>query len=404
MEIEESLGAFAPIPMAELAGVEARYESGVVPRRGATVMVGGEGCTMIDSEGNRYLDLTSAQGVAMLGYGHPALTNAIAEQAARLHACPNFFHNDQRAAFLQALVSLSPAHLSHAFLANSGAEAIDGALKFARLHSGRSGIVAARQAFHGRTLGALSVTWEPRYRSRYEPLLPGVSHVPFGSVEALEDAINEETATLILEVIQGEGGVNLADDDYFASAQQLCRRSGALLIVDEIQTGFRTGRWFAHQHYGIEPDIMTLAKGLGGGFPMGAILFTESIQQSLFSGAHGTTFGGNPLACAAGLAALRTYSDEGLIERSAELGDWLIGRLKERLGATAAVKEIRGKGMMIGIDLRTRVVPILKRLMMEHGILALPAGATVLRLLPPLIIEKEELERAVEAIATVLEE
>lgn len=383
--------------------LESTLESGVVPRRGDTVMVAGEGCWMIDSAGTRYLDMTASQGVAMLGYGHPALTAAIAEQAQRLHTCPNFFFNDTRASFLEALIQVTPAHLTRAFLANSGAEAIDGALKFARLVSGRTGIVAAKNSFHGRTIGAVSLTWNPRYRSKFEPLLPGVSHVSFNDLDELDGAVGDDTAAVVLEPVQGEGGVYPATAEYLQVAARLCRERGALLIMDEIQTGFgRTGKWFGHQHFGVEPDMICLAKGIGGGFPMGAIVYNDRVQEALFSGAHGSTFGGNPLACAAGLAAVGCYRDDGLIDQAARKGAYLLERLQEAIGERTSVREIRALGLMLGIDLRSRVVPYLKALMEEHHVLALPAGSTVLRLLPPLVISEAEIDLAVAAIAEVL--
>ena len=378
------------------------YESGVVPRRGETVMVTGEGCWMIDSEGRRYLDLTSSQGVAMLGYSHPALTAALQEQAGRLHACPNFFHNDTRAEFLEKLIAVTPPQISHAFLANSGAEAIDTAIKFARLATGRTGLVAARNSFHGRTAGALSITWNPRYRRKFEPLLTDVDFIHFNDSDALEAAVTERTAAVVLEVIQAEGGVHVGEADFLAAAQHICRERGALLIIDEVQTGFgRTGRWFGFEHYNLEPDLIALAKGLGGGFPMAAVVYTDQVQESLFVGAHGSTFGGNPLACAAGVAALGAYQD-GLIGQAQRAGGRLQEALECAVGGRKVVREIRGRGLLIGIDLRTKAVPFLKTLMEEHSVLALPAGSTVLRLLPPLVISDDEIDLAVEAIAATL--
>ncbi|MBX3054155.1 MAG: aminotransferase class III-fold pyridoxal phosphate-dependent enzyme [Caldilineaceae bacterium] len=387
----------------DLAQIESTIESGVVSRRGETVLVSGEGCWMVDSEGNRYLDLTSSQGVAMLGYGHPALSAAIAEQAQRLHACPGFFNNDSRARFLEALIGVMPGHLRHAFIANSGAEAIDGCIKFARLTTERTGIVAAKGSFHGRTIGAVSLTWNPKYRKPFEPLLPGVSHVKYNDLAELDAAISDETAAVVLEIVQGEGGVNLGEAEFLQGAQALCRERGALLVIDEIQTGFgRTGKWFGFQHFGLEPDLIALAKGVGAGFPMGAIVYTDRVQEALFVGAHGSTFGGNPLASAAGLAAIRAYQDENLIERAEAAGQRLRARLEETLADCRVVREIRGPGLMIGIDLRTKVGPYLKSLMEEYRVLTLPAGTTVLRLLPPLIISDEEIEIGVAAIAAAL--
>lgn len=388
--------------MAELAAAEERLAGGTTARRGEIVMSHGDGCWLWDVDGTRYLDLTAAQGVAMLGHNHPRLTAAIAEQVGRLVACPNFFYNDTRARFLARLESVLPSHLKHVFLANSGAEAIDGGLKFARLATGRSGIVATMRSFHGRTIGALSLTWEPKYRKPFAPLL-AVNHVPYNNLEKLDVAIDEETAVVVLEVIQGEGGVNVGDADYLAGAQALCRERGALLMLDEIQTGFgRTGAWFGLEHYGLTPDILCLAKGIGGGFPMGAIAYTDAVQATLFAGAHGSTFGGNPLACAAGLAALDAYIEDDLMAHAARMGEYLFAKLHEALDDKVIVRDIRGRGLMVGIELREKSGKYLKALMEEHGVLALPAGSNVIRLLPPLIVSEDEIDSGVNAIARVL--
>ena len=393
----------AALSMAELAAMEEQYAGGTTARRGDVVMARGEGCWMWDVEGRRYLDLTAGQGVAMLGHSHPALSAAIAEQAGRLIVCPNFFYNDVRARFVAKLVEVLPDHLPHVFLSNSAAEAIDGAIKYARLATGRTGIVAAMRSFHGRTIGALSLTWEPKYRKPFAPLLEDVTHVPYNNVERLDAAVDETTAMVIVEPVQGEGGVNMGEAAFMQAAQRICRERGALLVVDEIQTGFgRTGRWFGHEHFGLQPDIICLAKGIGGGFPMGALAYTDQVHGALYPGAHGTTFGGNPLACAAGLAALEVYQREELIDRAAEMGQMLFDRLNAALANRTVVREIRGLGLMAGIELRERVGPYLRALMEEHAVLALPAGSNVLRLLPPLVISAEEIEIGVEAIARVL--
>ena len=324
----------------------------------------------------------------MLGHCHPVLSRALADQAHTLIACPNFFYNDTRARFVASLAEVLPSHLQHVFLTNSGAEAMDGAIKYARLVTGRTGIVACMRGFHGRTFGALSATWEPKYRKPFEPLLEA-THVPYNNLERLAAAVGEHTAAVIVEPVQGEGGVHVGTQEFLAGAQQLCRERGALLVVDEIQTGFgRTGKWFGHQHFGLQPDIICLAKGIGGGFPMGALAYTDQVQHALFMGAHGTTFGGNPLACAAGLAALQVYRQEGLIERSARLGELLHRRLSEALGGRMIVREIRGLGLMAGIELREKSGPYLKTMMEQHGVLALPAGPNVIRLLPPLVVTR----------------
>jgi acetylornithine/LysW-gamma-L-lysine aminotransferase len=386
----------------DLAALEESFLGGTTQRRGEVVMTRGEGCWLWDVNGKRYLDLTAAQGVAMLGHCHPKLSAAIAAQAQQLIACPSFVYNDTRARFAAALAAVLPAYLQHIFLANSGAEAIDGALKFARLTTGRTHFVAFSRGFHGRTIGALSVTHEPKYREPFNPLLD-VTHVPYNNLAKLAAALSEQTAAVVLEVVQGEGGVNLGSFDFLHSVQQLCQERGALLIIDEIQTGFgRTGKWFGFEHAGLQPDIICLAKGLGGGFPVGALAYGERVQEKLYAGAHGSTFGGNPLACAAGLAALQVYHEEGLIDRSARLGEYLRQQLGEALDGRTIVREVRGLGLMVAVELREKVGPYLKLLMEDHGVLALPAGANVLRLLPPLTITEAEIDIGIQAISAVL--
>ena len=384
------------------AATEERILGGTTARRGETVFVRGEGCWLYDSADIRYLDLSSAQGVAMLGHCHPRVSEAVARQARTLMLCPNYLYNDVRAAFAAALVSVLPTHLPHVFLANSGAEAVDGALKFARLVTRRPAFVATTKGFHGRTIGALSVTWEPKYREGFQPLLE-TAHVPFNNVAALDAAIGDTTAAVIVEPVQGESGVNLATPEFLGAAQRLCRERGALLILDEIQTGFgRTGTWFGFEHAGIEPDIVCLAKGLGGGFPMGAVAYTKAVRDAQYPGAHGSTFGGSPLACAAGLAAIGAYRDDGLIERSATAGARMLQSLRAALEGVTMVRDVRGVGLMLAVELRTKVAPLLKSLMLEHRVIALPAGPTILRLLPPLVISDEQIDLGVTAIARAI--
>jgi acetylornithine/LysW-gamma-L-lysine aminotransferase len=388
--------------MEDFAPIEESILGGTVARRSETVIARGEGCWLWDTEGKRYLDMGSAQGVAMLGHCHPALSAAIAHQAQQLISCPGFLYNETRSRFAAKLVEVLPAHLPHVFLGNSGSEVMDAALKYARLVTGRTGFVAANRGFHGRTVGALSVTWEPNYRKSFLPLLE-TRHLSYNNIEKLDAAIDDSIAAVVLEVVQGEGGVHPGQPEFLHAAQRLCRERGALLIIDEIQTGFgRTGRWFACEHFDLQPDMLTLAKGIGAGFPMGALAYSKDVRAALFHGAHGSTFGGNPLACAAGLAAISTYQDERIIERAAVMGDYLIGRLREELDGRTVVREIRGLGLMVGIELREKVAPTLKALMVEHGVIALPAGPNVLRLLPPLIVNREEIDLALGAIGEVL--
>ena len=368
-------------------------------------MVRGEGCWLWDSDGRQFLDLTSAHGVAPLGHCHPALRSAIAEQAGRLISVSASFLNDRRADFLTSLRSVLPARFEHVFLCNSGTEAIEAGLKFAFLTTGRRRVIALKQGFHGRTLGALALTWNPRFRKPFAALLPEVSFVAAGDLQSLEAALDDDTGLVVAEVIQGESGVIPIDGEFLLATQRLCRERGALLLVDEIQTGFgRTGDWFAHLGVGLEPDMMAMAKGIAGGFPMGALASTAPIAAALAPGLHGTTFGGSPLACAAGHATIETLSSENLPARAATTGDRLMKSLQDGLEELTLVKEVRGRGLMIGIELRQRVAPFLDRLMNDHRVLALPAGPTVLRLLPALILDDSQVERAVETIVAVLSE
>ena len=382
---------------AAIIAVEQQHTSGLYPKR-PVAMVRGAGVYLYDAEGRAYLDCVGGQGAANLGHCHPTVVAAVQAQAATLLSCPEIFHNDVRAAYLTALAAVLP-FAARMFLCNSGAEAVEAGLKFARLLTGRPKIIAAKRGFHGRTFGALSATWEPKYREPFEPLVPAFAHVAYGDVAALAEAVDAQTAAVLLEPVQGEGGVRPAPAGYLAAARQICDEHGALLLVDEIQTGFgRTGRLFAIEHEGVTPDLLLLAKSIAAGLPMGAVAIHER-HGPLPGGAHGSTFGGNPLLCAAALAALHVYQAEGLPQQAAEKGAWLMGRLREL--QLPAVREVRGLGLLVGLELKTRVQPTLQALL-ERGVIALPAGPTVLRLLPPLIITYTELEQVVAAIEAVL--
>ncbi len=380
--------------------IEENFTSGAYPKR-PVALTKGRGATVWDADGNSYLDLTSGQGVALLGHCHPRVSEAITRQAERQVACPEIFHNDQRAALYEQLAIRLPAGYGRFFLCNSGAEAVEGALKLARVTTGRKKIVAFQGGFHGRTLGALTVTWNPGYRRPFEPLLPHVSHLPFNDTVRVGQEIDEATAAVIVEPVQGESGVRPADPQFLRDLRSCCDRTGALLIFDEIQTGLgRTGRWFAFEHHDVEPDVLCLGKGLAGGLPMGAIAWRRSIGR-LPQGSHGSTFGGNPVACAAARATLEVLEEENLPARAAALGEAVMRELT--VAGHRLAREIRGQGLMIGIDLRKRVTPVLKALM-ERGVLALPAGPTVLRLLPPLTISSDELARGSRAIMASFDE
>ncbi len=379
--------------------LEDAHTSGVYPKRALTI-VRGQGTYLWDSEGRRYIDCVGGQGAANLGHAHPAVVAAIQNQAATLISCPEIFYNDTRAALLEKLTTA--AGMPRAFLCNSGTEAVEAALKFAKLATGRKHIVAAKRGFHGRTMGALAATWEPKYREPFEPGVPNYTHVPYNDLSPLEAEISDQTAALILEVVQGEGGVRPGDGEYLRAAQALCRERGAMFITDEVQTGFgRTGKLFAHQHYGLEPDLMPVAKSMAGGLPMGACLIGSRVG-TLEPMTHGSTFGGNPLACAAALAALEVMDTEDLPGRAAALGGWMLERLADLPSRfPEKVREVRGLGLLLGIELRNKVAPVLRGLQ-ERGVLALPAGVTVLRLLPPLVISKDDLELVAQAVEAVL--
>lgn len=387
----------------DLREIELRMSGGFIPKRADITFARGEGAWLFDTDGNRFLDFTSSQGIAMLGYSHPDLAAALSRQAETLTSLSSFLYGEARGRFYAKLSDVLPNHLPYAFLLNSGTETIETALKLARITTGRANLVAASKAFHGRTSGSLALTWNARNLDVFGPLLPGVSHIPYNNVDALQDVVTEETAGVFLEVVQGEGGVNMGTPEFLQAVQQRCRETGALLIADEIQTGIgRTGKWFAIEHHGLEPDILCTAKGLGGGFPIGAVAFGDRVQEHIFVGVHGSTFGGNPLACAAGLAALTAYHEHDLIGHSARMGAYLLDALKDALRGIRIVREIRGLGLMIGIELRSRAAPILRTLLEDHRILLLNAGPRVLRLLPPLIITRQQADTVVAALAAVL--
>jgi acetylornithine/LysW-gamma-L-lysine aminotransferase len=382
----------------QIVELESKFTSGVYSTRPVAI-VRGQGAHLWDSDGKEYIDCVGGQGSANVGHANPAVARALADQAGRLTVATEVFYNDQRAALEAKLIAIAPNHFNRVFLCNSGAEAIEGAIKFARYHTGRKEIVAMMRGFHGRTMGALSATWEPKYREPFEPLVPGFKHVPFENLDRASQAIGENTAAVLIELVQGEGGVRPASRDYIQALAQLCRQRSALLIIDEVQTGFgRTGKMFATEHYDIEPDLIALAKSIAGGLPMGAVLIGDHIRQ-LEPQTHGTTFGGSPLVCAAANAAIDYMVENDLAARAAELGEYTLGRLKRI--ESPLIREVRGMGLLIGVELKVKVTPILQGLM-ERGVLALPAGPNVLRLLPPLVIEKSDLDLVVDQIEQVL--
>ncbi len=383
--------------MADYKALINQYEVDVYSRREVTI-VKGLGSRLWDDEGKEYIDLASGISVANVGHCNPKVVEAISKQAATLITCPNTFYNDAKALFLEQLFAVTPKNLTTAFLANSGTEAMEAAIKFARLNTKKTKFIAAMKGFHGRTYGALSATYKKDYREGFEPLLPGFSHVPFNNFEKLAAAVDEDTAGIILEPVQGEGGINIGTKEYFQQVRQLCNEKGIMLIIDEIQTGFcRTGKMFAIQHLGIDADMMTVAKSIAGGFPMGVLLCSSKINVD--KSKHGSTFGGNPLACAAGRASIEFMVEEKLWEQAEAKGKYFKEKLMQH--TLSKVKEIRQIGLMIGIELTEKPQQAIVDLLAK-GVTSLPSGLTVLRLLPPLTISFEELDIAIEKLAEVL--
>lgn len=386
----------------DLVALEDRYDAGVYPKQ-PLVLTQGKGARLWDAEGNQYIDCVGGHGVANVGHAHPAVVEAVTEQVCRLLTAPNGFYNDRRAELLAELARIAPGGLERAYLCNSGAEAVEAAFKFARLGTGRKKIISTMRGFHGRTMGALSATWQKRYRKPFEPLVPGFEFVPYDRLERMADVVDDETAAVILEVVQGEGGVNPASPDYLHGVQDLCRERGALLIVDEVQTGFgRTGRMFACQHHHLEPDLLCVAKAMAGGVPMGAVLVGPRLGE-LPKKVHGSTFGGNPLSCAAALATIQVIESEDLSGRAARLGQRLMDGL--RAIDSPIVREVRGMGLMVGLQLKEHAASYLAELAEPVdglGVLALTAGSTVMRLLPPLVISDADVDFVVRRVAAVL--
>jgi acetylornithine/LysW-gamma-L-lysine aminotransferase len=381
----------------EIIEIETTHSAGTYAKL-PLVIVRGQGASLFDINGVEYLDCSSGHGVANLGHAHPKIAEALYQQANKLITLFETFPNDQRATLMEKITKLVPG-LDRVFLCNSGTEAVEAAFKFARLSTGRKNIVAAMRAFHGRTYGSLSATYNKKYREGFEPLVPGFSHMPYNNIEALDKAVTQETAAVILEVIQGEGGVYPAKAEYIRAVRRLCDERGVLLIIDEIQSGFgRTGRMFAVQHFGVIPDLLVCAKSLAGGVPMGAVLISHSIKN-LAPGVHGSTFGGNPLASAAAVAALGVIEDENLARQAQVKGAYLLDKLRRI--ESPNIREVRGMGLMIGIEMKQKVAPYIKELQ-ERKIIALNAGMTVIRLLPPLVISYQQIDSLVDVLSEVL--
>jgi acetylornithine aminotransferase/acetylornithine/N-succinyldiaminopimelate aminotransferase len=381
--------------------------------RSPVLFVGGHGVHIFDENGTKYLDLLSGIGVNALGYNHPAITKTIAEQSQKLIHTSNLFYHEGQAELALRLTERSG--LDRAFFANTGTEAWEAALKLARAHAGvlrsegktiGTKFLALEQSFHGRTFGAMSTTYKDKYREPFAPVVPGVEFVRLNDLADLRAKFSNEVCAILVEAIQGEGGIRPLTQEFFAEARALASSTGALLIVDEIQAGMgRTGKWFAYQHYGIQPDVTTLAKPIAGGIPLGAVLCTEEVARSFHPGMHGTTFGGGPLACSVAIAVIDTIEKDGLLANATAVGDYFQQQLRSLAKRHEAIVDVRGKGLMVAAELDSAELGKLTVAeMLKRHILINCTSDTVLRFLPPFILERAHVDTAIKALDEIFSE
>jgi len=364
----------------------------------------GVGAHVWDIDGKKYIDCMGGYGVALVGHQNQRVNNAIKEQLEKIITVHSSLYNKTREEFLKTLIGLAPKGLTQVHLNNSGAEAIEAAMKFARKFTGKKGMVAMKGSYHGKSFGALSLTFNPKYRKAFQPLVEKVSFASFGDIESLRSVIDDDTAFIILEPIQGESGIIVAPEGFLQEVRKICDEKGILLIFDEIQAGLgRTGRLWACEHWNTSPDILCLAKGIAGGIPMGATLVRPDILAAMNKGEHSSTFGGNPLACAAGTAALKAITEDGLIENSEKMGKIFREGLEKLKEKHTMIREIRGKGLMIGIEMKFEVKDILMGLI-KKGVLMLYSGRNILRILAPLVITEEDITKVLHALDSILSE
>ncbi len=364
----------------------------------------GKGSHVWDVDGKEYIDCMGGYGVAIVGHQNERVVKAIKEQVDKIITVHSSLYNKTREEFLKTLIGLAPKNLTQVHLNNSGAEAVEAAIKFARKFTGKKGMVAMKGSYHGKSLGALSLTFNPKYKKAFLPLVEKVSFASYGDIESLREAVDDDTAFVILEPIQGESGIIVPPDGFLQDVRKLCDEKGILLIFDEIQSGLgRTGRLWACEHWNTSPDIMCLAKGIAGGVPMGATLVRPDILAIISKGEHSSTFGGNPLSCAAGTAALKALTEDGLVENSEKMGKIFREGLEKLKEKHPIIREIRGKGLMIGVEIKFEVRDILMNLIKE-GVLMLYSGRNILRILPPLVISEEDITTVLQCLDSVLSE
>jgi len=364
----------------------------------------GKGSHVWDTDGKEYIDCMGGYGVALVGHQNERVVNAIKEQVDKIITVHSSLYNKTREEFLKLLIGLAPKNLTKVHLNNSGAEAVEAAMKFARKFTGKKGMVAMKGSYHGKSFGALSLTFNPKYKKAFQPLVEKVSFASYGDIESLREVVDDDTAFVILEPIQGESGIIVPPDGFLQEVRKLCDEKGILLIFDEIQAGLgRTGRLWACEHWNTSPDIMCLAKGIAGGVPMGATLVRRDILDVISKGEHSSTFGGNPLSCAAGIAALKALTEDGLVENSENMGKIFREGLEKLKEKHSIIREIRGKGLMIGVEMKFEVRDILMNLIKE-GVLMLYSGRNILRILPPLVISEEDITKVLQSLDSVLTE
>lgn len=383
--------------------IEQRYLANVFSKK-PVVFTRGKGAILWDINGKEYVDCASSYGVAALGHCHPKIVEAIkaqAEQLITLHSC---YYNDKRAEFIQKLVNITPKGLDKAFLSNSGAESVECAIKLARKATGKTEIIGVMGAYHGKTMGALSLTWDKKYREPFMPLIPDIKHVAPDNPDKILEAITDKTAAVMLEPVRGEGGIRVPPDTYLPQVREICDQKGVLLIFDEVQSSFgRTGKLFAGQNWNVTPDIMCLAKPFAGGLPIGITVAKENLMSAFKVGEHSTTFSGSPLVCAAGCAAIDALIEEDLAGKAAVNGKYFKEQLEKVASNHKIVKEVRGLGLMLGMELRYDVYGVLAKTLAKN-VLVIDAGRTVVRILPPLIISKQQIDVAVKALDEALGE
>lgn len=379
--------------------LEDTYEIDVYPRRDI-VLVRGKKSKLYDENGKEYIDCASNIGVSNIGHANEVIAQALFDQYMKIGNCYSMFYNDIRGEFAKKLIDLAPGNLNKVFFCNSGSEAVEAAIKFARASTNKSKIICGIRGFHGKTMGALAATWDKEYQNPFMPMLQGFIHVPFNNFEKLESVVDNNTCAVLLEIIQGEGGVRVGNKNYFKKVRKICDERDIILIIDEVQTGFgRTGKMFACEHFDVIPDILCLAKSIAGGIPMGAVICNNKIKIPKKS--HTSTFGGNPVACAAALASLEFIEKENLPQKATILGEYFLNGLRKIQSNNPRILEVRGMGLMIGIELNEKAGPFVNPLM-ERGVIVLLAGPRVIRLLPPLVITKDEIDIVLKAINDVL--